>query len=254
MWAFGAWELGRSGPLSSQRRARVTSRAPPVAMALPTGTPCFPPDIWLLARSSSIPTAAIGLGLSLHWEEPGADEDLDLVVCCWKARLGMTWLMALARFWASTKCSVMDSTASLKRPEGVTGVFSSTLWSASLRSARFSQRYLWRTIIKPMALPTAWAACFVAISAKSVAARRSFTGLPSAACRSFAWKTCSTAMACSADTASPWLHAIRGKRFIREVGMVLPGFEGRLMSEPRVLAAAGHRCAATVSLTGGERT
>ncbi len=32
--------------------------------------------------------------------------------------------------------------------------------------------------------------------------------------------------------------------------MVLHGFEGRLMSEPRVFAAAGHRCAATVSSTG----
>ncbi len=36
--------------------------------------------------------------------------------------------------------------------------------------------------------------------------------------------------------------------------MVLHGFEGRLMSEPRVFAAAGHRCAAMVSSTGGERT
>ncbi len=34
--------------------------------------------------------------------------------------------------------------------------------------------------------------------------------------------------------------------------MALHGFEGRLMSEPRVFAAAGHRCAATVSSTGGE--
>ncbi len=33
--------------------------------------------------------------------------------------------------------------------------------------------------------------------------------------------------------------------------MVLHGFEERLMSEPRVFAAAGHRCAATVSSTGG---
>ncbi len=66
LWTFGAWELSRSCALpplfrppgwrlSSRRRARVTSRAPPPAMALPTGTPRFPPDIWLLARSSSSP-------------------------------------------------------------------------------------------------------------------------------------------------------------------------------------------------------
>ncbi len=36
--------------------------------------------------------------------------------------------------------------------------------------------------------------------------------------------------------------------------MVLHGFEGRLMSKPRVLAAAGHGCAAMFSSTGGERT
>ncbi len=41
-------------------------------------------------------------------------------------------------------------------------------------------------------------------------------------------------------------------KLISEV--VLHCFEGRLMSEPRVLAAAGHRCAATASSTGGERT
>ncbi len=89
-------------------------------------------------------TAAPGLGSSLRWEEPGADEDLDLIVCCWKA-----WLMALPRFWASTKGSIMDSTTSPKRLEGVIVAFSSTWWSASLRSARFSQRCLWRTIINP---------------------------------------------------------------------------------------------------------
>ncbi len=32
--------------------------------------------------------------------------------------------------------------------------------------------------------------------------------------------------------------------------MVLHGFEERLLSEPRVFAAAGHRCAATVSSSG----
>ncbi len=59
-----------------------------------------------------------------------------------------------------------------------------------------------------MALPTDWAARFVAINAKSVAARRSFVASgvrtpPSAVCRSLAWNTCSTAMACNADAASP---------------------------------------------------
>ncbi len=106
-----------------------------------------------------------------------------------------------------------------------------------------------------MALPTDWAARFVAINAKSVAARRSFVAsavrtLRSVACRSFAWNTCSTAMACNADAASP----SEAYALLARWAVVLHGFEARLMSEPRVFAAAGHRCAATVSSTGGERT
>ncbi len=62
-WRLGAGPLSRSPPLlrSSGRRfsrrgwARVTSRAPPLTLALPTGTPRFPPDIWFLSRSSSSP-------------------------------------------------------------------------------------------------------------------------------------------------------------------------------------------------------
>ncbi len=38
----------------------------------------------------AVPTAGAGLGISLRWAEPGADEDLDLAVCCWKVCLGMT--------------------------------------------------------------------------------------------------------------------------------------------------------------------
>ncbi len=97
---FGAWALGRSHALllSSDRQddglaaggGRVTLRAPPMAMALPTGTPRFPLDIWLLARSSSSHHRSRWPGVIPSWEEPGADEDLDLVICCWKARRGMT--------------------------------------------------------------------------------------------------------------------------------------------------------------------
>ncbi len=128
----------------------------------------------------------------------------------------------------------MDSTASPKRPEGVIGAFRSTLRSASLRSAKFSQRCLCRTTMKPMALPTDWAARFVAINAKSVAARRFFVASgvrtpPSAVCRSFAWNTCSTAMACNADAASP----SEAYALLARWAVVLHGFEGRPMSEPR---------------------
>ncbi len=265
-WTFGAWELGCSRALLLSSDRQEDGLAAGGGRESRRGLLRWPWRFLLgphtLLRTSgscrgavAVPPAGAGLGISLRWEEPGADEDLDLAVCCWKARLGITWLMAFARFWASANRSVMDSTASPKRPEGVTGAFRSTLRSASLRSARFSQRCLWRTTIKPMALPTDWAARFDAINAKSVATRRSFVASavrapPSAACRSFAWKTCSTAMACNADAASP----SEAYALLARWAVVLHGFEGRLMSEPRVFAAAGHRCAATVSSTGGERT
>ncbi len=57
-------------------------------------------------------------------------------------------------------------------------------------------------------------------------------------------------MECNADAASPSEAYALLARWV----VVLHGFEGRLMSEPRVFAAAGHRCAATVSSMGGERT
>ncbi len=244
-WTFGAWELGCSRALLLSSDRQEDGLAAGGGRESRRGLLRWPwrflPGPHTLLRTSgscrgavAVPPAGAGLGISLRWEEPGADEDLDLAVCCWKARLGITWLMAFARFWASANRSVMDSTASLKRPEGVTGAFRSTLRSASLRSARFSQRCLWRTTIKPMALPTDWAARFVAINAKSVATRRSFVASavrapPSAACRSFAWKTCSTAMACNADAASP----SEAYALLARWAVVLHGFEGRLMSEPR---------------------
>ncbi len=60
---LGAGLLSRSPPFfrssgrrfSSRWRARVASRAPPLTLALPTGTPHLPPDIWFLSRSSSSP-------------------------------------------------------------------------------------------------------------------------------------------------------------------------------------------------------
>ncbi len=51
----------------------------------------------------------------------------------------------------------IDSTASPKRPEGVIGVFKSTLRSESLRSAKVSHRYLCWNTMNPMVRPIAWA-------------------------------------------------------------------------------------------------
>ncbi len=138
MWTFGVWELGRSRALLLSSDRQDDGLAAGGGRESCRGLLCWPwrflpgPHTFLRTSGSwrgavAVPTAAAGLGLSLHWEEPGANEDLDLVICCWKVRLCMTWLMALVRFWASAKRSKMDSTASPKRPEGVTGAFSSTL-------------------------------------------------------------------------------------------------------------------------------
>ncbi len=74
----------------------------------------------------------------------------------------------------------------------------------SLRSAKVSHRCLCWTTMNPMVRPIAWAVRFVAISAKSVAARKSLTASgeevpPSRDCRSLAWNTWSTAIACRAE-------------------------------------------------------
>ncbi len=265
-WTLGAWAPGCSRALLPPSDRQEDGLAAGGGRESRRGLLRWPwrflPEPHTFLRTSgscrgavAVAPAWAGLGKSLRWAEPCADEDLDLAVCCWGARLGITWLIAFARFWVSANRSVMVSTASPKRPEGDIGAFRSTFRSASFRSAKFSQRCLWRTTIKPMALPTDWAARFVAINAKSVAARRSFVASgvrtpPSAVCRSLAWNTCSTAMACNADAASP----SEAYALLARWAVVLHGFDGRLMSGPRDFAAAGHRCAATVSSTGGERT
>ncbi len=133
--------------------------------------------------------AAAGLS-SLHWGGRVAEDNLEREGG-WNERLGMTWLIALARFWASANLSIIDSTASPKRP------FNSTLRSASLRLAKVSHICLCWTTMNPMVRPIAWAARFVAISAKSVAARRSFIASGEAS-------TCEN-MACVADwTRADW--------------------------------------------------
>lgn len=57
----------------------------------------------------------------------------------------------------------------------VIGALRSILRSASFRSASVDHRYLLRTTMKPMEQPMAWVEHSVAMSAKSVAAHRSFT-------------------------------------------------------------------------------
>ncbi len=129
-WTFGAWELGCSRALLLSSDRQEDSLAAGGGRESRRGLLRWPwrflpgPHTFLRTSGScrgavAVPPAGAGLGISLRWEEPGADEDLDLAVCCWKARLGITWLMAFARFWASANRSVMDSTASPKRPEGV---------------------------------------------------------------------------------------------------------------------------------------
>ncbi len=97
MCTFGAWELGRSSTLllSSDRQddGLAAGGERESRCGLLRWPWCFLPGPHAFLRTSdswrgavAVPTAAAGLGLSLRWEEPGADEDLDLVVCCWKAR------------------------------------------------------------------------------------------------------------------------------------------------------------------------
>ncbi len=66
---------------------------------------------------ASAAVAAAGLS-SLLWGGWVAKDDLERKGG-WNERLGMTWLMALACFWASANRSMIDSTASPKRLEGV---------------------------------------------------------------------------------------------------------------------------------------
>lgn len=89
---------------------------------------------FLLASGCRRGSVAAAAGLSLfHWGERDAEDDLDRDGSR-NEHLGMTWFMALVCFWTSENRSLIDSTASLKRPEGVIGAFKSTLRSASLRS------------------------------------------------------------------------------------------------------------------------
>ncbi len=179
-----AWALGlRSAPPSSRHPQEdgLEDAGGPVSrrglLRCPWHLFPGPGHTFLLTSGSRLGAAAAvaAAGLSsLLWGGQVADDDLEREGG-WNERLGMTWLIALARFWASANLSIIESMASPKRPEGVIGVFNSTLRSASLRSAKVSHRCLCWTTMNPMVRPIAWAARFVAISAKSVAARRSFT-------------------------------------------------------------------------------
>ncbi len=120
----------------------------------------------------------------------------------------MMCLIASVCFCAAENCWVQLSTASPKRPVCDTGAFRNCTFSCSFMSVRHSQRWRSWTTSMDIARPRDCAVTFVARSARSVAARsscRTARSCPSS-CRSLsalAWWTCSNAMACRAEAASP---------------------------------------------------
>ncbi len=107
-WTLGAWAglLSRSPPLrssgrrlSSRGRARVASRASPLTLALPAGPHTF-------LRTSGSCRGAVAVAPAWQaWENLSAGQSHALTKiwicsCCW-GRVGITWLIAFARFWVS---------------------------------------------------------------------------------------------------------------------------------------------------------
>ncbi len=111
-------------------------------------------------------------------------------------------------FCAAENCWAQLSTASPKRPVCDTGAFRNCTFSCSFMSVRHSQRWRSWTTSVDIARPRDCAVTFVARSARSVAARSSCRTARSCppSCRflsALAWWTCSNAMACRAEAASP---------------------------------------------------
>ncbi len=120
----------------------------------------------------------------------------------------MMCLIASVCFCAAENCWAQLSTASPKRPVCDTGAFRNCTFSCSFISVRHSQRWRSWTTSVDIARPRDCAVTFVARSARSVAARSSCRTARSCppSCRflsALAWWTCSNAMACRAEAASP---------------------------------------------------
>ncbi len=118
----------------------------------------------------------------------------------------MMCLIASVCFCAAENCWAQLSTASPKRPVCDTGAFRNCTFS--FMSVRHSQRWRSWTTSVDIARPRDCAVTFVARSARSIAARSSCRTARSCppSCRflsALAWWTCSNAMACRAEAASP---------------------------------------------------
>ncbi len=147
----------------------------------------------------------------------------------------------------------MVSTASPKRPEGDIGAFRSTFRSASFRSAKFSQRCLWRTTIKPMALPHRLGRSLrrhqreVRCSAQILRRLRSEDSAPPP----FAgvWPGTPAALPWRATLMPP--SPSEAYALLARWAVVLHGFDGRLMSGPRDFRCCRAQVCSNGLLDGG---
>ncbi len=123
-------------------------------------------------------------------------------------RLGRNFRIAWDDFCAAVTRSAKPSTAGPNRPVGETGESRKGILSASFISIRFNHRRRLSSKRLAMNLPIAWAVILVAHRARSFTQYSSLKaagfGLDSSIeRRSFAWKTCRTAMEWSAEAACP---------------------------------------------------
>ncbi len=157
--AEAAGMLGRfrSTPLRGRWRGKGRPRAPQTVVG--GGCTAWVP---LLPEGSFL-----GRDCSLDKEEEGVEWSLVL--------LGMNCLRAADCVLAEQKFSTTELTASPNNPDCEMGASSKNTFSFSRISVRFSHK--WRSAATEPAIerPTARAVCLVALRAKSVALRSSFT-------------------------------------------------------------------------------